>query len=43
VDHDHETGAIRGLLCKHCNSSLGKLGDNLEGLMRAVDYLKNAE
>ena len=43
VDHDHETGEFRGWLCNDCNASIGKLGDNLEGLMRAVAYLKRAE
>jgi hypothetical protein len=40
-DHDHETMEIRGLLCTSCNLALGKLGDTLEGVQRAVDYLKN--
>jgi recombination endonuclease VII len=40
IDHDHATGEIRGLLCSSCNSGIGKLGDNLEGLERAVAYLK---
>ena len=43
VDHDHTTGAIRGLLCNSCNTGLGKLGDNIEGLQRAIEYLKKAE
>lgn len=43
VDHDHVTGKIRGLLCRHCNIGLGKLGDNLAGLMRAVNYLSKHE
>lgn len=41
TDHDHTTGRFRGLLCKLCNSSLGHFGDNIQGLMRAVEYLKN--
>ncbi len=40
VDHDHATGKVRGLLCRHCNVAIGKLGDSVEGLMRAVNYLK---
>lgn len=40
IDHCHSTGALRGLLCNTCNSSIGKLGDNVAGLMRAVEYLK---
>lgn len=39
VDHDHETGRIRGLLCRRCNTAIGLLGDSLDGVLRAVDYL----
>ena len=39
VDHCHETGRIRGLLCVACNTGLGKLGDNREVLLKAVAYL----
>jgi hypothetical protein len=41
VDHCHETGKIRGLLCSKCNSGIGMLGDNIEGLQAALDYLKD--
>lgn len=40
VDHSHETGKIRGLLCRDCNTSLGKLHDSAELLRRAADYLE---
>jgi hypothetical protein len=40
LDHDHHTGAFRGYICRDCNMGLGKLGDNLDGLLRAVEYLK---
>lgn len=40
VDHCHDTGKIRGLLCFDCNVGIGKLGDNLDGVMNAVKYLK---
>jgi hypothetical protein len=48
VDHDHKytlpnPDAIRGLLCWDCNSGIGKLGDNVEGLQRALDYLLKSE
>ncbi len=43
VDHDHDTGLIRGLLCNNCNLALGKLGDNIEGLMKALNYLEKHE
>lgn len=36
VDHDHETGAVRGILCHNCNTGLGLLGENLEA---AMEYL----
>lgn len=40
IDHCHNTNKIRGLLCSSCNTSLGKLGDTVEKLQKAVDYLK---
>lgn len=39
LDHDHESGKFRGWLCTNCNTALGKLGDNIEGLLRAIHYL----
>lgn len=39
VDHCHETGRVRGLLCTPCNHALGMLGDNVAGLQKAVEYL----
>lgn len=39
LDHCHETLAIRGILCSECNTGIGKLGDNVEGLQRAETYL----
>jgi hypothetical protein len=41
VDHDHDTGKVRGLLCNSCNVALGRLGDTVEGLSRAMMYIKN--
>jgi len=43
LDHDHVTGAFRGWLCNLCNTAIGKLGDNIEGLMRAIRYLERAQ
>ena len=42
-DHDHETGKHRGWLCVDCNAAIGKLGDDLEGVLKAVAYLEKAE
>jgi hypothetical protein len=39
VDHDHETGYIRGLLCGPCNGMLGQARDDVEFFRRAVEYL----
>jgi Recombination endonuclease VII len=40
ADHDHSTGEFRGWLCRVCNVSLGALGDNEAGLLRAVTYIR---
>lgn len=40
VDHDHETGKVRGLLCHHCNTMLGLARDSPKTLASAIDYLK---
>lgn len=39
VDHDHKTGAIRGLLCADCNTGIGKLKESRSALIEAVRYL----
>lgn len=39
VDHDHETGAVRGLLCHRCNCRLGSIEDT-EFLNLALEYLQ---
>lgn len=40
MDHCHETGRIRGVICSACNSGIGLLGDSIEGLERALAYLR---
>jgi len=48
VDHNHETGEIRGLLCNRCNRGVGFFKDEIEHLKGAIRYLdhhknKNSE
>ena len=43
VDHCHDTGEVRGLLCHSCNAAIGGLGDNLEGVWNAMLYLVKYE
>jgi len=40
VDHCHESGDVRGLLCTNCNIMLGQAKDNINILQNAIDYLK---
>lgn len=42
IDHDHKTGAIRGLLCTRCNIAVGSFKDNPEHMERAIEYLRKA-
>ena len=39
VDHCHETGNVRGLLCLGCNTGIGSLNDDIENLNCAIIYL----
>ena len=39
IDHCHDTGKIRGVLCNECNRGLGLLKDNKEILSNAIKYL----
>lgn len=42
VDHSHESGKIRGLLCENCNKALGMFQDSTEILQSAIKYLKES-
>lgn len=39
LDHDHSDDSFRGWICERCNTGLGKLDDNLNGVIKAVNYL----
>lgn len=41
ADHCHDTGEPRGVLCQNCNTSIGRLGDNIAGIKRVLAYLEN--
>ena len=42
LDHCHNTEKFRGWVCKKCNVGIGHLGDQIEGIERALHYLKKA-
>lgn len=42
IDHDHQTGAIRGILCNRCNTGIGLLGEDIALMERAAAYLEGA-
>lgn len=41
VDHCHDTGKIRGLLCAGCNGGIGLMNDDVEVVRKAVKYLES--
>jgi hypothetical protein len=43
IDHDHKTMAVRGLLCRGCNTGLGHFGDSLDRLKSAVSYIESRQ
>ena len=41
IDHNHDTGKIRGLLCNRCNKAIGLLEDDVKLLRKAIKYLED--
>ncbi len=41
VDHCHETGLVRGLLCRRCNAAIGLAQEDLQILKNLVSYLES--
>jgi len=42
IDHCHQTGKVRGLLCGHCNIGIGQFFDNVSFLEKAIQYLTHS-
>lgn len=40
VDHNHETGIVRGILCNNCNTMIGMALESEDILLEAINYLK---
>ena len=42
IDHDHQTGRVRGVLCCKCNAGIGFFDESPEKMLLAIEYLKIA-
>ena len=43
VDHNHDTGQIRGLLCLNCNTGIGHFKDSVTLIRKALEYLEETD
>lgn len=43
IDHDHDTGKVRGILCHHCNCAIGMFKDDTDAMQKAIAYLMESE
>ena len=39
VDHNHQTGKVRGLLCNKCNLTIGMINENISHLFQCITYI----
>jgi len=40
IDHDHDTGKYRGILCHHCNVGIGMFDENINKMEKGIKYIK---
>ena len=43
IDHDHDTGNVRGILCLNCNVAIGMVGESIDTLLDIANYLKGGD
>ena len=43
IDHNHATGQVRGLLCRHCNLGIGYFFENINIIQKSINYLRLKE
>ena len=41
IDHCHDSGKVRGLLCRQCNQALGLIKENVTSAKALVEYIRN--